>query len=979
MDQGNSDSNLLSYCHMMDCAEMTGYDNPNFLHRRNYHFKDVNAKRFRSCGDIKRDQVPRCYDHRNKIRTKKMRSNDEEIFDKNESSSGESERLNGNRRRIQGQSHLGRFNERLSTSGEFYERSSIDDRRRGERSTYGQHVLEHPDYDEESGQASGSDTGQRSEFGSDADANQMHGSYLNYGADELSDDGGKFSEYELGSNIRFRKDNMFGKQRQNVENPCVAECKFLDDGLAAYVEVRVDDRHDLPSDASDSKSVKNVSFDYLDSHKRRITRPSIGSLSQCSTVRQMKSEMLRQIAEITRDDVDTGDELLPNFRRKCWARRCWSRDYHSHRVAFSRLKLQNAPVKHASGSASWRLSARKSNRKFKESLKEFKSKFNLWHSSLKAIEGHFGTGVVSYFVFIRWLLFLNCFIFSLIFIFIILPTLIFTKVPLYAVDVNAVPAGNNVTATSPLNANDTGSRIPDWYSTYVNATSKYRRNVRNMTQVSAKARIQDLLQGTGWMELTVMFYGAFEPNNLFIGRFSGQDHWYFLPASYMVVTVVYFFFSMIFMVKSMVKGSRETLVINEGQFYRYFNIVFGSWDFCITDNNAAELKQMGIYMEIQTNLKEDEFNALKNERSNLMKFGLYTVRLIVNLISLAILVGAGYLIYYVTIQSVEIREKNEGKLSKIVELLLEFLTPLTITLLYLALPSLFRALVALEKYRLQFALNITLFRTVFVRLASLAVLMSTFSQQITCDKDDPDCVKLACWETYVGQQLYKLVIVDFMVVVLATFFMELPRRLIVTKFSYKIFSLIGKPEFNVTMNVLDLVYSQTLCWLGCFYCPLLPAISIIKFLSYFYIKKFTLLHNCKPSTLAYKASRSNTFFMVVLFLAFLFCCIPLIYSVSEITPSRGCGPFRLNDDIWQVVSSSVHQWPNILSQIMSIVCTPVFATPVFIILCLTMYYYYMITLAHKQMVSVLKEQLKEEGIDKQYLLARLTQQTRLTT
>ena len=43
------------------------------------------------------------------------------------------------------------------------------------------------------------------------------------------------------------------------------------------------------------------------------------------------------------------------------------------------------------------------------------------------------------------------------------------------------------------------------------------------------------------------------------------------------------------------------------------------------------------------------------------------------------------------------------------------------------------------------------------------------------------CVKqtiiiFQCWETYVGQELYKLVIMDFIVVVAVTFGAEFPRR-----------------------------------------------------------------------------------------------------------------------------------------------------------------------------------------------------------
>ena len=33
-----------------------------------------------------------------------------------------------------------------------------------------------------------------------------------------------------------------------------------------------------------------------------------------------------------------------------------------------------------------------------------------------------------------------------------------------------------------------------------------------------------------------------------------------------------------------------------------------------------------------------------------------------------------------------------------------------------------------------------------------------------------------CWETYVGQQFYKLVVTDFLVNIIKVFLVELPRR-----------------------------------------------------------------------------------------------------------------------------------------------------------------------------------------------------------
>jgi hypothetical protein len=38
-------------------------------------------------------------------------------------------------------------------------------------------------------------------------------------------------------------------------------------------------------------------------------------------------------------------------------------------------------------------------------------------------------------------------------------------------------------------------------------------------------------------------------------------------------------------------------------------------------------------------------------------------------------------------------------------------------------------------------------------------------------------------------------------------------------------------------EVLRLIYSQTVVWVGSFFCPLLPLLNTVKFLLLFYLKK----------------------------------------------------------------------------------------------------------------------------------------------
>ena len=62
---------------------------------------------------------------------------------------------------------------------------------------------------------------------------------------------------------------------------------------------------------------------------------------------------------------------------------------------------------------------------FKQRMAEFAYYLELWKSALKKIEGHFGTGVTSYFLFLKWIFLLNIPICILTVGFVVIPQVIY--------------------------------------------------------------------------------------------------------------------------------------------------------------------------------------------------------------------------------------------------------------------------------------------------------------------------------------------------------------------------------------------------------------------------------------------------------------------------------------------------------------------------------------------------------------------------
>jgi transmembrane channel-like protein len=210
-----------------------------------------------------------------------------------------------------------------------------------------------------------------------------------------------------------------------------------------------------------------------------------------------------------------------------------------------------------------------------------------------------------------------------------------------------------------------------------------------------------------------------------------------------------------------------------------------------------------------------------------------------------------FTIYFVFLFSRRLLSKDLTG-DRLLKLFFEFMPSLMIVSLNLLLPLLFSFLVTFEHYSPIMVVRISLMRTVFLRLSSLGVLGASIytlvscedgrSEQCTCNGSDT-----LCWETYVGQQFYKLAVTNALTGIAVTFFINFPRALLAKHGeNYRFFRFIGEQQFELPNHVLDVVYSQTLCWIGSFYAPLLPGLATIHCFLTFYVKKFACLINSKP-------------------------------------------------------------------------------------------------------------------------------------
>lgn len=604
--------------------------------------------------------------------------------------------------------------------------------------------------------------------------------------------------------------------------------------------------------------------------------------------------------------------------------------------------------------------------RFNRRSREFFSQFKLWMTAFKVIEGKFGTAVMSFFMFIRWLMFLNLFL---------------TLVMICVITIPYVALGSE-SFDETMN-----SDLTVFHNKSIDCSLNYTEYSKELLKKeNTFENVLDFLQGTGWMERTVLFYGKYHNKTRTV---DGELYTYNMGLAYLLAIGTCFLVSFILIVRNSAKTVKSTFGM-ERSVAAYTNRVFSGWDYAITNKKAAKVKSANLYTEYKACLDEELQKKRRENRSTNDQATIFFIRVLVNCFVLALLSGCLFLVYFTTDKLLELQKQH---LNEIVALIVQYLPYLTITVMNFIIPIIFQKIVVLEDYLQNNALRITLGRSILLRLASLGVLFISLyrllitngGSNVTCGNQLWDRTNstvrgsIKCWETYVGQQIYKLVLLDLIVEAGIIVFIQLPRRLLYDRFGQTVVIIkkIGPQDFDLPQNVIDIIYSQTLCWLGMFFSPLIPLMTFVKCFLFFYLRKWTLLKNCAQTEQTYRTSRSHALFMFVLLISFILATIPVGYMVSSISPSQSCGPFRVysKEDytMFASLSNTIQMWPATLKAIVFFLGSVGFLIPAIIILGLLMYSFWLLGQGYKKREKILSDQLKMVSKDKQFLLARVNE------
>ncbi|XP_019618983.1 PREDICTED: transmembrane channel-like protein 3 [Branchiostoma belcheri] len=507
-------------------------------------------------------------------------------------------------------------------------------------------------------------------------------------------------------------------------------------------------------------------------------------------------------------------------------------------------------------------------RKVKRELANFASFFIPWETRIKMIESYFGSVVASYFIFLRWLFWINIVLSIVTMSFVVLPEMIV-----------GLPYGSVPRKTVPEPELDRAQHI---------------------------ATVWDF---GGYLKHSVLFYGYYSDR-----RYLGKGG-YQLPLAYFMVGIGSFVYSFAVILRKMADNSRQSkLSTGEDQFTFCWK-VFCGWDSLIGQQETADNK----FAAITTGLR---------------------VSMVVSIITM---------VFPVFFDLIGQMEKYHPR------------TMLRIMVLNLG--NLYTLMIALFK-KVNNLQNVT-----------VAEHIQDVITDILSNKNQTDLVdvltaragvKEQCWETIVGQEMFKLSVFDMIATVVTTLIFDFLRGLFVRFANYCWCwdlegGIPGYGEFGVAENVLHLIYNQGMIWMGAFFSPCLPLLNVLKLIALMYFRSWAVIMCNTPHQRVFRASRSNNFYFVLLLIMLFLSMLPTGYVMVSIEPSRNCGPFSGRRRMFDIISETVkNSFPGWFTIVLSYMSTAGVIIPVIMLLVMAIYYLQSMVHAYKEANNDLRMQLEYE-------------------
>ncbi|KAI9216996.1 hypothetical protein BC828DRAFT_408908 [Blastocladiella britannica] len=570
----------------------------------------------------------------------------------------------------------------------------------------------------------------------------------------------------------------------------------------------------------------------------------------------------------------------------------------------------------------------------------------LFQGSLKTIEGRFGTAIASYFAIARSILILN-----------------FVLATLW---VSVVMVIGFVSLLDPyIYPNGTVSNM-----------SKLQY-VRNSLAFDSKT-IVNFFSGLGvWQEMP-LFYSALSPVMLF--------NLYRMDLAYVFTVLMAVAVSFIGILKRMrdeyVNKAGMSTGVGQDEVYPMAVTAFASWNHCIEIASMKENQVFAIATAFKTIISQLELAGRRTELKGRALFLIILRRTITNIISFGLLAGAGWLIwdavsactspvntFFFNIVDVLSGTKDPNVNHCPDPTSTTPFPPYVVSISNAVLPSLFAMLAKFEKYSdPQWETRSTLARSYLIKIAGIYLMLFSM-YTLTLNPAS------GCWEHEIAMRFYYLLWLDVVVSTLSTVLTA-----VLTK------RIWGTYEFDITSNILELVYRQAVIWIGSTYAPFLPVASLFTTTIIFYVKRFTVLRWAQPPKRIFNSYTQVIWFLVFMLMTLILMAVPALFAIAALQPSQTCGPYRVvpgysfrfgvGEGAFTVINKSINAMQDIGGKgVLNLFGSIVVIGPVLAAMGLWVYFLLAVSKKRRSRLLELEKEVKEEREDKKKLIRMYGVQT----
>ncbi|ORZ31556.1 hypothetical protein BCR44DRAFT_1487705 [Catenaria anguillulae PL171] len=474
---------------------------------------------------------------------------------------------------------------------------------------------------------------------------------------------------------------------------------------------------------------------------------------------------------------------------------------------------------------------------------------SLFSGTLKLIEGRFGTGVGSYFRLAKAILIMN-----------------FLLATLW---VSVVLAEAIISMGDP------------YYNMTQPAGMPWGRFINTKLSSTFADNVQKFFNGDGWAEYSPIFYSGLLPSAL-----RGT---YRMDLAYIFTIFSSIIISFVMILRRMKSEYVNTAgLASQDDVYPFAIIAFSTWSHAVDKEEMIQNQVFAISTLFKMAISQSEVKARITQMEGRSLAKLVLIRIVTNLISFGLLALAGLFIYdsvtlctstvntfFFNVSDVLSQNLSPNAVRCLTPTQTTPFPPYVVSISNAVLPSLFAMIAKFEQYSdPQWETRATLARSYMIKIASVYLMLFSMYPKV----NDPNVM---CWEHEIAMRFYSLLWLDVGITSVSTVFSAM-----LTK------KIWGAFEFDITSNILELVYRQAIIWIGSTYAPAMTVFSIATTTIIFYVKRYTVVSFAQPPRRIFNTYSQVIWFLMFMLLTLVLTAAPILFAVAILTPSSRCGPYR---------------------------------------------------------------------------------------